>query len=60
MGFLKPDSLPWVFLAIAAVFLVNYLRHLREDAQRLAQRNRLRLALIFALVGGVQLLLNAR
>jgi len=60
MDILKPDSLPYLFLAIAAIFLINYLRHLRDDAQHLAQRNRLRLALIFALVGGVQLLMNAR
>jgi hypothetical protein len=59
MNPLTPRSLPFIFLAIAAVFLVNYLRHLGHDDQRLAQRGRLRLLAIFALVGGLQLLLRA-
>lgn len=60
MGFLKSDSLPFIFLAIAAVFLFSYLRHLRDGNQRLVRRNRLRLMLVFSLVGGLLLLWNWR
>ncbi|MBK8167232.1 MAG: hypothetical protein IPK64_14925 [bacterium] len=55
MALLLPRALPFLFLGIAALFLVNYLRHLRRPDQKLAQRNRLRLVLIFAVVGVIQL-----
>jgi hypothetical protein len=56
MDVLKPGVVPYVFIAIAIVFAVNFLRHMGDDGERIAQRNRLRLALIFAVVGGGLLL----
>lgn len=56
MDLLNPGTLPYVFLGIAAVFGINWLRHRGRPEARIAQRNRLRLAVIFAVFGGGQLL----
>ncbi|MBE0564836.1 MAG: hypothetical protein IH621_02690 [Krumholzibacteria bacterium] len=56
MDLLNPGTLPYVFLVIAAVFGISWLRHRGRPEARIAQRNRLRLAVIFAVCGGAQLL----
>ena len=58
MDILSAKTAPIVFLVIAAVFAVNYLRGRGAPgtAGQIAQRNRLRMAVIFAVVGAGQLL----
>ncbi len=58
MDILTPKTIPIIFIVISAVFGFNYLRHRggQEPSQPIAQRNRLRMALIFGAVGIGQLL----
>lgn len=60
MDLLTPRVLPFIFLGVALLFLVSYLRHLGDPGQRLSQRTRLRLMLIFTVVGAILLILRAR
>ncbi len=58
MDILNPKTVPLIFIVISGVFAVNYLRHRnREDVtQPVAQKNRLRMAVILGAVGVGQLL----
>lgn len=56
MKLLTPNTLPFLFLAIATAFGVMSLRRVQNDSQRLISRNRLRMAGIFALAGILNLL----
>ena len=51
MNLIKPGIVPYIFLAISAVFAVNWVRHRGEEGERIAQRIRLRMLAIFAVVG---------
>jgi hypothetical protein len=58
MDFLTPKTIPFIFLGVGLVYLVMFLRgRSRPDpAGQIAQRSRLRLAIIFGVVGVGQLL----
>ena len=56
MDLLRPGNLPYVFLAIAVVFAANWLRHRGREDRPIAQRNRVRMVIIFGLVGCLHLL----
>lgn len=56
MDLLTPNTVPFIFIGIAVVFLGMYLFHRRNADQPIAQRNRLRMAAIFAIVGGGHLI----
>ncbi len=51
MNLLTPRLLPFVFLGIAVIYGVTFLRHRGRPGQDIAQRNRLRMAAIFGAVG---------
>jgi len=58
MDILNPKTVPFIFIVISAIFAINYVRHRTRQGitQPIAQRNRLRMALIFGVVGVGQLL----
>lgn len=53
MNILTPATIPIVFLIISGIFTFNYLRQrgAQDVGQAIAQKNRLRMALIFGAVG---------
>ena len=61
MDILTPKTIPFLLVGVSAIYLVSYFRHRKQAgkseqpaehlAQKLAQRNRLRMAGIFGIVG---------
>jgi hypothetical protein len=58
MDFLTPKTIPFIFIGVALIYLVLYLRgRARTDpAGQIAQRSRMRMAVIFGVLGVGQLL----
>lgn len=57
MSILNAQTVPYLFLAIAVFFLFTWVRARRSDpaGQAIAQKNRLRMAVIFGVIGAFQL-----